>query len=189
MTQTSAPSTARSNGRVGVAVRTFPAPERLATRTDLSPDQTRAVTEVVNPLIADALALYVKLKNFHWHLSGVHFRDFHLMCDELASNVLATVDIMAERVRRVGGTTIRSISHVSALQTIGDDNDEYVAPNEMIKRLLGDEEHVAERIRAAIEVCTDNKDEPTANRLEEILDEIERQKWFLFEISLGHVGE
>ena len=143
----------------------------------------------MNPLIADALALYVKLKNFHWHLSGVHFRDFHLMFDEFATNVLATVDIMAERVRRVGGTTLRSISHVSALQTIGDDNDEYVLPDEMITRLLGDEEHIAEHIRAAIEVCTDNKDEPTANRLEEILDEIERQKWFLFEISQGHVGK
>ncbi len=158
---------------------------QLATMTDLSKDHVRAVTDAVNPLIADALALYVKLKNYHWHLSGPRFRDFHLMFDEFAAAVLESVDVMAERVRRVGGTTLRSIGHVSQLQTIADDNDTFVPADEMIRRLLTDEESMAEHIRKAIETCEDAEDGTTANELEEILDEIERQKWFLSSIAQG----
>jgi starvation-inducible DNA-binding protein len=102
-----------------------PAPE-LATPTDLRPEETQAIAEAVNPLIADALALYVKTKNFHWHVAGPHFRDYHLMMDDQADSLLDSVDIMAERVRRIGGTTLSSIGQISRLQTIADDNDEFV---------------------------------------------------------------
>src|ERR687885_2529088 len=124
-TSHSAPSTTRSaNGKLS----SFPAPAPLATPTDLTPQDVQAVTEAVNPLIGDAFALYVKTKNFHWHLSGSHFRDYHLLFDEQAEAIFASIDVLAERVRRVGGTTIRSISHVHQLQTISDDNEEFVDP-------------------------------------------------------------
>jgi starvation-inducible DNA-binding protein len=166
-------------------VRSYPAPTELATSTDLTQSQVKAVTEVVNPLIADAFALYVKTKNFHWHLFGSHFRDFHLLFDEHADQLFDSIDVMAERVRRVGGTTIRSISHIGQLQTIEDDNDDLVPAGEMIRRLMDDEAHIARKIRAAIEVCDQNKDSATSNQLQDILDKTERRKWFLFEISRG----
>jgi starvation-inducible DNA-binding protein len=157
--------------------------ERLQTITDLTPKEVAAVVEVVNPLIADAFALYVKTKNFHWHVSGPHFRDYHLMFDEQADSIFASIDIMAERVRKIGGNTIKSISHVGKLQTIEDDNDDYVPPRDMLLRLLADNSHVANAIRAAIEVCDDNRDTPTGNLLQDILDQTERRIWFLFEAS------
>src|SRR6266540_5368722 len=107
-------------------VKSSSSPSQLATLTDLSPQEARAVTDAVNPLIADALALYVKTKNFHWHVSGSHFRDYHLLLDEQANSLLDSVDTLAERIRRIGGTTIRSVSHISKLQTIDDDNEEFV---------------------------------------------------------------
>jgi starvation-inducible DNA-binding protein len=162
---------------------TVPAP--LATVTDLSKEQTQVITEALNPLIADAFTLYVKLKNFHWHLSGSHFRSFHLLFDEQADRVLASIDLMAERVRRVGGTTIRSIRHISQLQTIPDDNDEFVPPGEMIRRLMEDHKTIAREQRNAIQVCEQNRDPVTSNVLQEILDDTERRKWFLFEILQG----
>jgi len=162
-----------------------PVPAPLATVTDLSKEQTQAITEVLNPLIADAFTLYVKLKNFHWHLSGSHFRDFHLLFDEQADQVLASIDLMAERVRRVGDTTIRSIRHISQLQTIPDDNDEFVPPGEMIRRLMEDHKTIAREQRNAIQVCDQNRDSVTSNVLQEILDDTEKRKWFLFEILQG----
>src|SRR5215469_6698791 len=166
-------------------VESYPAPPQLATKTDLSPQEVKAVTEAVNPLIADGFALYVKTKNFHWHLYGSHFRDYHLLLDEHADAIFDSIDIMAERVRRVGGTTIRSISHIGQLQTIEDDNDDFVPAGQMIKRLMDDNGHIAQMIRAAIEVCDKNRDSATSNALQEILDETERRKWFLFEIMQG----
>ncbi len=166
-------------------VKSFPAPADLATTTDLAPQQVKAITEAVNPLVADAFALYVKTKNFHWHLYGSHFRDFHLLFDDHADQIFESIDIMAERVRRIGGTTIRSISHVSQLQTIEDDNDDIVPAGEMIRRLMEDELHISKKIRAAIDVCDQNKDSATSNQLQDILDKTERRKWFLFEISRG----
>src|SRR6266704_4798640 len=127
-------------------------PSVLATVTDLSPQEARAITEAVNPLVADAFALYVKTKNFHWHLYGSHFRDYHELFDEHAEAILESIDIMAERVRRVGGTTIRSISHIGQLQTIEDDNSDFVPAGEMVKRLMEDNEHIAKMIRDAITV-------------------------------------
>lgn len=166
-------------------IKSSPAPAHLATVTDLTPQEVQAVTEAVNPLIADAFALYVKTKNFHWHLSGSHFRDYHLLFDEQADAMFASIDIMAERVRRIGGTTIRSISHIGQLQTIEDDNTDFVPAGEMVKRLMQDNGHIARMIRDAIAVCDKSRDSATSNALQEILDETERRKWFLFEVMQG----
>jgi starvation-inducible DNA-binding protein len=171
----------RKNG----SLKTFPAPAPLATPTDLKPEEVHAVVEAVNPLIADSLALFVKVKNFHWHLSGPHFRDYHLLFDEQAEAIMGSLDELAERVRRIGGTTIRSISHISELQTIHDDNDEFVPWDRMIHRLLDDNRQMAEAQRAAIEVCEENRDTPTGNLLQEILNETEKRIWFLNEICQG----
>jgi starvation-inducible DNA-binding protein len=160
-------------------------PRELETPSDLTRKETRAITEAVNPLIADALALYVKTKNFHWHLYGPHFRDYHLLFDEHADAILDSVDVMAERVRRIGGTTIKSIGHISKLQTIDDDDDDLVPADEMVKRLMEDNGHIAKKIRAAIAVCDKNRDSATSNQLQDILDKTERRTWFLFEIIAG----
>jgi starvation-inducible DNA-binding protein len=167
------------------AVKSPTAPPQLATPTDLQPDEVQAVCDAVNPLVADAIALYVKTKNYHWHLASSHFRDYHLLFDEQADSILESVDTLAERVRRIGGTTIRSISHVGRLQTIEDDDNQFVPPEQMIQRLIDDNRHIAELQRAAIEVCDRNRDTPTGNVLQEILDQTERRIWFLFEASQG----
>jgi starvation-inducible DNA-binding protein len=160
-------------------------PSELATPTDLTEAESRAVTTAVNPLIADAFALYLKTKNFHWHLYGSHFRDYHLLFDEQADQILDSTDTLAERVRRVGGTTIRSVGHVSELQTIEDDDDQSVPPAEMVRRLMEDNAHIAKNMREAISVCDKNRDSATSNLLQEILDETEKRKWFLFEFTQG----
>jgi starvation-inducible DNA-binding protein len=166
-------------------IESYPAPKKLATPTDLKPAEAHAVIEAVNPLIADSLALFVKTKNFHWHLAGSHFRDYYLLFDEQADALLASVDVLAERVRRIGGTTIRSISHIAQIQTISDDNDDFVSPGEMVERMLEDNRHMAEAQRAAVEICEENRDSPTGNLLQTFLDETERRIWFLYEVSQG----
>src|SRR3989454_2110118 len=125
------------------AVKSLFAPRQLATPTDLKPEEVRAVTETVNRLIADAFALYVKTKNFHWHVASSHFRDYHLLFDEQAEAIFNGIDILAERVRRIGGTTIRSIGHISALQTIEDNDEDFVLPEQMIRQLIDDNRHMA----------------------------------------------
>ena len=162
-----------------------PVPPQLATPTDLARDAVPAVTQAINPIIADAFALYVKTKNFHWHLAGSHFRDYHLLFDEHADQLLASIDPLAERVRRIGGTTIRSISHISNIQTIDNDNDDFVSPPEMVQRLIDDNRHIAETMRAAMELCDEKRDHPTSNLLQELLDETEKRIWFLYEVSQG----
>jgi starvation-inducible DNA-binding protein len=174
-------ATAHSSPRI----QSFPVPRQLATPSDLKPKEVQAVTEAVNPLIADAFALYVKTKNFHWHVASSHFRDYHLLLDEQADSIFASIDVLAERVRRIGGTTIRSISHIGQLQTIEDDNDGFVTPEQMIARLIADNRHIAERQRAAIEVCDENRDTPTGNILQDILDQTEKRIWFLHAVSQG----
>ena len=166
-------------------IESYSVPTQLATKTDLSPHETKAITDAVNPLIADAFALYVKTKNFHWHLYGSHFRDYHELFDEHAEAILESIDIMAERVRRLGGTTIRSISHISQLQTIEDDNSNLVSPGDMIRILMEDNGNIARNIRDAIKICDENRDSPTSNLLQDILDKTERRKWFLYEIMQG----
>jgi len=166
-------------------IKSTPAPQRLATVTDLMPQEVQAITEVVNPLIADAFALYTKTKNYHWHLAGSHFSGYHKLFDEQAEQILASIDPMAERLRKIGGTTIRSIRHISQLQTIQDDNDDFVSAGEMVRHLMDDNNRTAQMLRAAIQVCDQNRDSATSNLLQDLLDKAERRKWFLFEIMQG----
>jgi starvation-inducible DNA-binding protein len=161
--------------------KSYPPPRELATPTVLTPHEVRAVTEAVNPLIADAFALYVKTKSFHWHVYGPHFNDYHRLFDEQAEAIFDSIDELAERVRKIGGTTIRSVGHIAQLQTIEDDNDELVSPERMIRRLAEDNGLMAKAIYEAILVCDKNRDVATSNILQDILDKTERRKWFLFE--------
>ncbi|MGJ5049674.1 Dps family protein [Bradyrhizobium oligotrophicum] len=158
------------------------APE-LDTPTDLSPDAVNKISTALNTLLADAFALYLKTKNFHWHVSGRHFHDYHLMLDEQSDAIFATTDQLAERVRKLGGTTVKSISQISKLQTIKDNNEEYVPPREMLRELMEDNKHMAAAMRKAHELCDDNDDPATAGLLETFIDETERRTWFLFEAS------
>jgi starvation-inducible DNA-binding protein len=162
-----------------------PGLDRLATPTDLSAAEVEAVTRVVNVLIADAYAVYVKTKNFHWHVTGSHFRDYHLLFDEQADQIFASIDVLAERVRRIGGTTIRSVGHISRLQTIDDDDEEVVMPEAMITRLIEDNRRIATRQREAIDLCDESRDTPTGNILQELLDQTEKRIWFLHAVSQG----
>lgn len=173
------------DGATVARIESYPAPKQLATPTDLRPEEVRSVVEAVNPLIADAFALFVKTKNFHWHVASSHYRDYHLLLDEQADSIFASIDPLAERVRRIGGTTIRSISHVAQLQSVLDDNRDFVPPDEMIAELIEDNRRTAERQRAAIEITEQNRDTPTSNLLQEILDQTEKRIWFLYEISTG----
>ena len=158
-----------------------PISKHLATPTDLSAQGATNVVATLNPLIADSLALYIKTKNFHWHLSGIHFRDLHLMFDEQADQLLASVDPLAERVRKIGGRTLKSIGHIAQTQTLLDDDEDFVAPLEMLKRLLKDNQQMVASQRAAHEVCDDQRDYATSSLLEASIDETERRIWFLFE--------
>lgn len=162
-----------------------PAPKRLATPTDLKPAEALAVVEAINPLIAGSFALYIKTKNYHWHISGPHFRDYHLLFEEQAGQIFDAIDVMAERVRRIGGTTIRSLSHIQKLSPVHDDNDDDVTPHEMLRRLLDDNQTVARAMRHAIEICDHNRDSVTSNSLQEILDQTEKRVWFLYETLQG----
>lgn len=154
---------------------------KLTTPTDLGEKARQAITTAINPLVADAFALFVKTKNFHWHMSGSHYRDYHLLLDEQADQIFAMIDVLAERVRKLGGTTIRSIDHIKHLQHIRDDNDSFVAPLEMIRRLMNDNKELVIHLREAHKICDDNGDIATASILENFVDEAERRVWFLFE--------
>jgi starvation-inducible DNA-binding protein len=155
----------------------------LDTPTDLSPEGVEKVSAALNVILADTFALYLKTKNFHWHISGRHFRDYHLMLDEQSEAIFATTDQIAERVRKIGGITLRSISQISKLQTIKDNNEEYVPPREMLRELMEDNKHIAAAMRKAHDVCDDNDDIASASLLENFIDETERRTWFLFEAS------
>jgi len=168
-----------------VQVKSYPAPSPLATQTDLKAEEVQAVTEAINPLIADALALYVKTKNYHWHIAGSHFREYHKLLDQQSQTILEAVDALAERVRRIGGTTIRSIGHISQLQSIQDDNRDYVPAGEMAQQLMEDNKRLAQMQRAAHEVCERCHDVATASILETVIDETERRTWYLFEVVQG----
>lgn len=154
---------------------------KLSTPTSLGEKASKAITAAVNPLVADAYALYIKTKNFHWHLSGAHFRDYHLLFDEQADQIFAMTDVLAERVRKLGGLTIHSIGEIGQLQRIKDDNDAYVTPKEMVRRLMEDNKNLADWMREAHQVCSDHNDVATTSILEVFIDETERRTWFLFE--------
>lgn len=160
----------------------------LDTPTDLSPQATKKVSEALNVLLADAFALYLKTKNFHWHISGRHFRDYHLLLDEQSDQIFATTDQLAERVRKIGGTTLKSIGQVAKLQTIKDNNEDYVPPREMLRELMQDNKHVAAAMRKAHEICDEAGDVASASILEVFIDETERRTWFLFEATRQEGG-
>lgn len=155
-------------------------PKQLATPNDLGSEAAQAIAAAINPLVADTFALYVKTKNFHWHMSGSHYRDYHLLLDEHSAQILAMVDILAERVRKLGATTIRSVSHIQELQNIKDDNETFVEPKQMIQRLMQDNKDFTARMREAHEVCDKYNDVATASLLENFIDETETRTWFLF---------
>lgn len=160
----------------------------LDTPTDLSQDATDKISKALNVLLADTFALYLKTKNFHWHVSGRHFRDYHLLLDQQADDIFATTDELAERVRKVGGTTLRSIGHIAKLQTLTDNNETYVPPREMLRELMNDNKKVAAAMRKAHKVVDDLEDAATAGLLENFIDQTERRTWFLFEASREEGG-
>ncbi len=143
------------------------------------------ISSVLRPLLADVFALYVKTKNFHWHMSGPHFRDYHLLLDEQAEQIFGMTDDIAERARKIGGTTLHSISDISRHQRLKDNNEEFVAPEDMLAELRGDNQHLTQSLRAVHEVCEKHNDVATASLIETWIDETERRTWFLFEITRG----
>jgi len=153
----------------------------LATPTDLKPVATRDITGAMNAVLADVFALYLKTKNFHWHMSGPHFRDYHLLLDEQAAQLFAMTDVIAERVRKVGGTTLTSIGHIARLQRISDNDAAYVDAGDMLSELREDNKTLTASLRAAHEVCSGHGDVGTTSLIEAWIDETERRTWFLFE--------
>src|SRR5436190_7444797 len=157
----------------------------LDTPTDLSHDAVREISTALRQLLADVFALYLKTKNFHWHLSGRHFRDYHLLLDEQAEQLFAMTDPIAERIRKIGGLTLRSIGHISRIQRVFDNDAEYVEPLDMIAELADDNKTMGARLREAHNVCDEHRDVATASLIEVWIDETERRTWFLSEIKRG----
>jgi starvation-inducible DNA-binding protein len=155
----------------------------LETPTDLKSNAVHDISGALTVLLADMFALYVKTKNFHWHMSGPHFRDYHLLLDEQADQIFATTDDIAERVRKIGGTTLRSIGHVSRLQRIRDNDAGFVAPSDMLAELCNDNKELATNLRQTHELCNELGDVASASLIENWIDESERRTWFLFEAT------
>ena len=153
----------------------------LQTPSDLTPAATKEVSGTMNAILADVFALYLKTKNFHWHMSGPHFRDYHLLLDEHADQLYAMTDPIAERVRKIGGLTLRSIGQISQLQRVNDNDAEFVEPSDMLAELREDNKNLAARLREAHNVCEEHRDLATASLIEVWIDETERRTWFLFE--------
>jgi len=161
--------------------KTTDVPASLKTPTDLSANAVSGVVAALNGLLADTFALYMKTKNFHWHMSGKHFRDYHLLLDEQADQIFAMTDPLAERVRKLGGLTLHGTAEVHRLQRSKDNEAAFVEPREMLAELRRDNTEMAKNMRAAHETCDDAKDAATAGLLENWIDETERRAWFLFE--------
>ena len=157
--------------------------DKTATLTDLSGNAVEEITSNLRRLLADVFTLYVKTKNFHWHMSGRHFRDYHLLLDEQATQIFAMTDDIAERARKIGGTTIRSISDIAKNQRLKDNNKDSVDAMDMIKELCDDNQQLTRSLRATHEVCDHHNDVATASLIEVWIDESERRTWFLAEIS------
>ena len=155
----------------------------LMTPTDLKPAATRDITAALNVILADVFALYVKTKNFHWHMSGPHFRDYHLLLDEQADQIFAMTDVVAERVRKVGGLTIHSIAEIARLQRILDNDAEFVSALDMLAELRDDNKTLLGGLRSAHDVCEEHGDVATTSLIEVWIDETERRLWFLFEAA------
>lgn len=155
----------------------------LKTPTDLGVNAVKDISGALTILLADMFALYIKTKNFHWHVSGAHFRDYHLMLDEQADQIFATTDGIAERARKLGGTTLRSIGHISRLQRVLDNDADFVTPLDMLAELRDDNLQLISRMRETHELCEEKKDVASTSLLEVWIDEAERRTWFLFETS------
>jgi starvation-inducible DNA-binding protein len=158
----------------------------LATRTDLSRSATKDITGTMNAILADVFALYLKTKNFHWHMSGPHFRDYHLLLDEQSDQLFAMTDPIAERVRKIGGRTLTSIGSISHTQRVSDNDADYVEPLDMLAELAEDNRTLAARLREAHNVCEEHRDVATTSLIEVWIDETERRAWFLFEATRQH---
>jgi starvation-inducible DNA-binding protein len=167
------------NARDAKALRAAP----LQTPTDLGSNAVRDISAALNVLLADIFALYMKTKNFHWHISGPHFRDYHLLLDEQAAQIFATTDDIAERVRKIGGTTLRSIGQISRSQRILDNEADYVTPSDMLAELRDDNRQLVAHLRETHDLCDEHRDVATASVLENWIDEAERRTWFLFETT------
>jgi len=154
----------------------------VETSADLNPGSILEISSTLRELLADVFALYLKTKNFHWHMSGVHFRDFHLLLDEHAEQLFAMTDDIAERARKIGGTTLRSISDISKHQRLNDNNDEFVAARDMLVELCADNQQLTRFLRSAHELCERHSDVATASLIETWIDETERRTWFLSQI-------
>jgi starvation-inducible DNA-binding protein len=155
----------------------------LRTPTNLKSDAVRDISAALNALLADVFALYLKTKNFHWHVSGPHFRDYHLMLDEQGEQIFATTDDIAERVRKIGGTTLHSIGHIGRLQRIKDNDADFVTPLDMLAELRDDNKQLESSMREVHGLCEEHGDVATASLLENWMDDAERRTWFLFEAS------
>ena len=155
----------------------------LATRTDLSAAAVKDISGTMNAILADVFALYVKTKNFHWHMSGPHFRDYHLLLDEQADQLFAMTDPIAERVRKLGALTLHSIGEIARNQRVLDNDAEYVEPLDMLAELAGDNKELTARLREAHNVCEEHRDVATTSLIEIWIDETERRAWFLFEAT------
>jgi starvation-inducible DNA-binding protein len=155
----------------------------LATPTTLGANAVQDLAGALNVLLADMFALYVKTKNFHWHVSGPHFRDYHLLLDEHGEQIFATTDPIAERVRKIGGTTLRSIGQIARMQRVLDNDADYVAPLDMLAELRSDNVELVARMRETHDLCDEHGDVATASLLENWIDEAERRVWFLFEAT------
>src|SRR5437660_2146021 len=158
-------------------------PAPLHTPSDLKPNAVRDLSGALNIMLADMFALYLKTKNFHWHMSGPHFRDYHLLLDEHADQLFAMTDPIAERVRKIGGLTLHSIGQISRTQRVRDNDAEYVEPLDMLAELADDNRTLAARLREAHNVCDEHRDVATASLIEVWIDETERRAWFLFEAT------
>lgn len=154
-----------------------------ATPSDLGAEATRDIAAAVNALLADTFALYLKTKNFHWHMSGPHFRDYHLMLDEQAAQIFDMTDVLAERVRKIGGTTLRSIGQISAQQRLLDNDANFVTPEDMLAELRDDTKSFIGYLRQVHELCSEYRDSATTSIIENYIDESERRHWFLFEAT------
>jgi starvation-inducible DNA-binding protein len=155
----------------------------LKSPTDLGSNVTRDISGALNALLADVFALYLKTKNFHWHVSGPHFRDYHLMFDEQADQIFAITDDIAERVRKIGGTTLHSIGDIARLQRIPDNDADYVDPRDMLAELRSDNQALIANLRAAHVLCEEENNVATTSLIENWIDEAERRVWFLYEAS------
>jgi starvation-inducible DNA-binding protein len=155
----------------------------LETRTDLTRSATKDIAATMNAILADVFALYLKTKNFHWHMSGPHFRDYHLLLDEHADQLFAMTDAIAERIRKIGGSTLKSIGQISEKQRVLDNDADYVEPLDMLAELAEDNKAFATRLREAHNVCDEHRDVATASLIEVWIDETERRTWFLFETT------